>query len=159
MADTKWTGKDTKELRDFGIQIITIGHLDANQAKRLSELIGNTCERIKQLEAVLVNEKSITAKAYTACGNYQQRIKELEDSDAWRKSATEFYENGGCLICFETDEAGCKEGCYLGQQQLKVERYENALCEIIKESGNIDRNKWPAQQQKCQIIADKALKG
>lgn len=85
MADTKWTGKDTKELRDFGIQIITIGHLDANQAKRLSELIGNACERIKELEA--------------------------------------------------------------------------ALQEIIVESGNIDRDKWPTQQQKCQTIADKALKG
>lgn len=53
MADKKWTDKDTKDFKDFGIQIITIGHLDANQAKRLSELIGNACERIQKLKEIL----------------------------------------------------------------------------------------------------------
>lgn len=46
---------DTKELKDFGIQILTVGHLGSKQAKMLSELIGNVCERIDKLEAE--NEK------------------------------------------------------------------------------------------------------
>jgi len=35
-------------------------------------------KRIKELEAELKQYKSMAAKAYTACGNYQQRIKGLE---------------------------------------------------------------------------------
>lgn len=84
--------------------------------------------------------------------------EKLVDSDAWMEKATEFYEDGGCPICFSTDEAGCKKGCYLGQCQLKIEEYEIALRKIIKESSNIDRNNWPIQQQKCQVIAQQALK-
>jgi len=36
-------------------------------------------KRIEELEAELKHYKSMAAKAYTACGNYQQRIEELED--------------------------------------------------------------------------------
>ena len=86
-------------------------------------------------------------------------LEQEEESDAWMKKATEFYENGSCPICFSTDEVGCKEGCYLGQLQRKDERYEKALWKIIKESGNVDRSEWPTQQQKCQAIAEQALKG
>ncbi len=42
---------------------------------------------------------------------------------------------------------------------LRIKELENALQEIIVESGNINRSEWPAQQQKCFAIADKALKG
>ena len=41
---------DIKELRDFGIQMLTIGCLTEPQIKRLCELIGNVCERIEELE-------------------------------------------------------------------------------------------------------------
>ncbi len=36
-------------------------------------------KKITELEAELANEKTVAAKAYTACGNYQQRITEIED--------------------------------------------------------------------------------
>lgn len=36
--------------------------------------------RIKELKADLANYKNIAAKSYTACGNYQERIKELEEA-------------------------------------------------------------------------------
>ena len=88
-----------------------------------------------------------------------ERIKELEDSDGWREFATKYYENGGCPICFSTDEAGCKEGCYLGEIQQKIEDYEDAFREIVKESGNINKDEWPTQQQKCFVIAEQVLKG
>ena len=73
-------------------------------------------------------------------------------------TVTEFYENGGCPICFSIDEAGCKKGCYLGEIQQKNEDYKDAFREIVKESGNVDRDKWPTQQQKCFAIAQQALK-
>lgn len=88
----------------------------------------------------------------------EERIKELEESDAWREFATKFYEDGGCPICFSTDEAGCKKGCYIGRLQQKIEYYKNMFCEIKKESSNINRGEWPTQQQKCFAIAEQALK-
>ncbi len=81
----------------------------------------------------------------------------LVDSNNWMEKATEFYGDGGCPICFSTDEEGCKKGCYLGQLQLKIENYKIALQKIIRGSGNIDRDIWPAQQQRCQAIAQQAL--
>ncbi len=106
--------------------------------------------RVTHDEPLTYNERIINS----AC----DIIKELEDSDAWRKSATEFYENGGCPLCFSTDEAGCNEGCYFGQLQMENERYKIALQEIIVESGDIEKSKWPTQQQKCFAIAQQALK-
>lgn len=61
------------------------GHRDSERVKALKKLpsysICPACllERIKEREAEMANEKDISAKAYTACGNYQERIKELED--------------------------------------------------------------------------------
>ena len=44
---------EIKELRDFGIHLLTIGCLSPEQVKRLCELIGDTCERIEELEDAL----------------------------------------------------------------------------------------------------------
>lgn len=38
-----------------------------------------TYKRNKELEAELANEKSVAAKAYTACGNYQAEIQEVSN--------------------------------------------------------------------------------
>ena len=86
-------------------------------------------------------------------------LEQEEESDAWMKKATEFYENGGCPLCFSTDEAGCDKGCYFGQLQLEKERYKIALGKIVVESSNIEKSKWPTQQQKCFAVAQRALKG
>ena len=42
--------------------------------------------------------------------------------------------------------------------QTENERYQKALMEIIAESGKVDINNWPAQQQICQSIAQKAIR-
>ncbi len=39
----------------------------------------------------------------------------------------------------------------------EIERKNQALQEIVTESGKVDINNWPAQQQICQSIARKAL--
>ncbi len=39
----------------------------------------------------------------------------------------------------------------------EIERKNQALQEIITESGKVDINNWPAQQQICQAIAQEAL--
>ena len=39
------------------------------------------------------------------------------------------------------------------------DKLEDALREIVKESGDIEKSKWPTQQQKCFAIAQQALKG
>jgi len=57
-----------------------------------------------------------------------KRIEQLEKSDAWMEQATEFQESGGCSECFETDEAGHKEGCYIGQ----LETENNSLKAELK---------------------------
>ncbi|MCJ7483921.1 MAG: hypothetical protein MUO31_13260 [Thermodesulfovibrionales bacterium] len=60
------------------------------------------------------------------CKDYD-RIKAEFESDDWMKHATEFYQNGGCPICFSNDEAGCTEGCYLGQLKASHDRLVEAL--------------------------------
>lgn len=52
-------------------------------------------EQIKELEVVLANEKSIAAKAYTACSNYQQRIKELERDYVFVESLCDYMDEFG----------------------------------------------------------------
>lgn len=47
----------------------------------------------------------------------------------------------------------------MSKSSKRIEELETALQEIIEESGDIDHNKWPTQQQKCQAIAQVALKG
>ena len=74
------------------------------------------------------------------------------ESDEWRSQATEFYENGGCPICFSTDEAGCAEGCYLGQLQNDNERLKSQVqywTNYLKESGIEIVDKSTQSQEPC----------
>ena len=58
--------------------------------KKLETKLKTKDERIVELEAEYLNEKRIAAKAYTACGNYQQQIGELETD----KENLRLYANG-----------------------------------------------------------------
>lgn len=51
---------------------------------------------------------------------WANKVRELEESDSWMLSAKEFLENGGCPICFTTDEAGHTKECVWGQTEMKV---------------------------------------
>ena len=42
---------------------------------------------------------------------------------------------------------------------LRIEELETALRKIVVESGDIEKSKWPTQQQRCFAIAEQALKG
>lgn len=44
---------------------------------------------------------------------------EIKEGDYWMQKAKEYSENGGCLICFGTDEGGHKDNCYIGQLQAE----------------------------------------
>ena len=70
------------------------------------------------------------------CKDYDRIVKELE-SDDWMKHATEFYENGGCPICFSTDEAGCTSGCYLGQIKASHTKLRAAADEGLRECERV----------------------
>ena len=63
-----------------------------------------------------------------------KEIEEYKESDAWMESATDYYESGGCPICFETDEAGHKGGCYIKELEAKLDKYETALRCIANET-------------------------
>lgn len=57
-AEEPKAGEFTKELRDFGIQILTVGCLTSEQAKRLSELIVVVCRSFDRLTAELKDKCS-----------------------------------------------------------------------------------------------------
>ena len=61
----------------------------------------------------------------------------------------------------DKDHLSAKRGLEQRYNRLRAEKrkYENALKEIITESGKVDITNWPAQQQICQAIAQQALKG
>ena len=42
-------------------------------------------------------------------------------------------------------------------ENKQIRRLRKALQEIIVESGRVDIENWPAQQQRCQAIAFRAL--
>lgn len=67
MADTKWTDKDTKELRDFGIQILTLRSLNGQQSIRLCELIAGVCERVKELKTEIQEVSNQLLDLYDKC--------------------------------------------------------------------------------------------
>lgn len=119
-----------------------------------------TQERKEAIELDKMCVSEIVAKyesSHNAITVLKRKLRIACESDDWMKKATEFYENGGCPICFSTDEAGCAKGCYFGQLQIEAEKHEAAFREIIKESGEVDITNWPCQQQICQAIAQQAL--
>ena len=88
-----------------------------------------------ELDKMCVSE--IVAKyesSHNAITVLKRKLRQACESDKWMESATKFYENGGCPICFSTDEAGCKEGCYLGQLQARLDSAV-AACEIGLQIG------------------------
>jgi hypothetical protein len=56
----------------------------------------------------------------------EQVFKELIDGDYWMERAKRFLENGGCPVCFCSDEAGHTKGCLWGDTlaTLTAERDE-----------------------------------
>ena len=56
------------------------------------------------------------------------------------------------LICHKL----CKE---IDRLTAELKTKDKALQNIIDESGKVDKSNWPRQQQLCQVIAQKALKG
>lgn len=53
-----------------------------------------------------------------------------------------------CDVLEKSDSSACLD---------EIERRGNALRKIITESGKVDIDNWPAQQQICQAIARKVL--
>lgn len=51
---------------------------------------------------------------------------ELKEGDYWAERAKAYSENGGCLICFGTDEAGHKPGCEIAELEALRAVYEAA---------------------------------
>lgn len=133
MADTKWTGKDTKDLKDFGIQIITIGHLDANQAKRLSELISNACEQIKQLKG----DKDHPEYYCHICGG--KNITWYADNELWNQVVVDI----GiicCPLCFVklAEQKGIKPTAWRLSRECDEPEVDKLRLEIV---GQIERIK------------------
>ena len=92
-----------------------------------------------ELDKMCVSE--LVAKyesSHNAITVLKRKLREAYESDDWMKKATEFYQNGGCPICFSTDEAGCKEGCYFGQLQRQVDEIEKPPAKTLEnDSGRL----------------------
>ena len=71
---------EIKELRDFGIQLLTIGCLSPGQVKRLCELIGDTCERVEELEQAVGEALALVRANWKANNNHpaSRWAKEVE---------------------------------------------------------------------------------
>lgn len=47
--------------------------------------------------------------------------EELDHGDSWMERAKAFMENGGCPVCFSTDEDGHTQGCEYGKAEKEAE--------------------------------------
>ena len=86
-----------------------------------SELTKESIELDKMCVSEIVAKYESSHNAITVL---KRKFRAACESDEWMESATEFYENGGCPICFSTDESGCTKGCYLGQLQTRLDTSE-----------------------------------
>jgi hypothetical protein len=62
------------------------------------------------------------------------------DDDAWMQRAKEYAENGGCPVCFATDEDGHTSDCEWGQAEARAEKAES---ELQKWNAAADQSRQP----------------
>ena len=87
--------------------------------------------------------QELCKQAATSINKLQEQIKNLEADIKIKQSVCETIE---------------KELTEINEKLKKqIEELETALGEIVTESGKVDITNWPAQQQVCQAIAQKAL--
>ena len=70
---------------------------------------------------------------------------------------TRFNEPPNLVLDTELIEFGAKALDKIEQLQAELVKQKKAFEKIITESGKVDINNWPAQQQICQNIAKEAL--
>lgn len=121
---TKTVDKSEPESGEFSNKIKAFINLYKNEIPRRAE-ISFLIKAVKEIDNLRAEIEDWRNKEGSVCPEdfgFVEYIKQLKaelESDDWQKQATEFYGNGGCPICFESDEAGCKKGCYLGQLQAE----------------------------------------
>ena len=117
-----------------------------------------------EIEAIEIDKMSVSElvakyeSSHNAITVLKRKLREAYESDDWMKKATEYYQDGGCPICFSTDEAGCTEGCYLGQLQARLDKAEaerKLLDERFTMAAGFDEDREEIIKQQGIVIIDK----
>ena len=104
---------------------------DAYQAQADQDRADAPFRRIKELEKKLAAVSRVMCGNDTFPGDLAQYVanevdhrkaveQEMEDGDYWQERAKMFMENGGCPVCFASDEAGHEDGCPYGQAESRA---------------------------------------
>lgn len=62
-------------------------------------------------------------------------IEEIESGDYWMERSKDYLDNGGCPVCFATDEAGHTNDCAWGQAEAEVARLKDLCAEAFRKRG------------------------
>ena len=135
--------EDAEEWRIEHSDTCVVAYIDQALAiLRQQPTAGEFTKEAIELDKMCVSE--IVAKyesSHNAIVVLKRKLRAACESDEWMEKATEYYENGGCPICFSTDESGCAEGCYLSQLQDRLDRAEainNDLLKALSRYGHHD---------------------
>ncbi len=130
-----------------------------NRGDRDIEALSYAIKAIKENEDVketyrnIIDEKCHGDEIHCTCvpalrTELKALKEEIENGDYWMKRFKDFNEGGGCPHCFETDEAGHKEGCYVLELETKLKAFEEKAYLILDKLSKANK----------EIIALKSLK-
>lgn len=101
-------------------------------------------EKVREIETSLLNEKELYLQTNLLLKNetlFKEQAEatinvletEIKEGDYWQERAREYLANGGCPICFCTDEEGHKKNCLWKETESRIKVLAEAIERLEKE--------------------------